>query len=124
MIVRAVRRALIVMLPVVAGLAVAAPAQAAQAQVTLTGFWQSSTYEHTMTGTVLCSAPTAQATVAAFTVQYDPLVFASGSTSTSCAAGEVPWSLTVVNYSGYHSGPIHLNVIMSDTNGGAASVTG
>ncbi|OZV76697.1 hypothetical protein CA850_26090 [Micromonospora echinospora] len=110
------------------GLSGAAPAQAAapgalgSAAITVDAIGASSSLLLHVGGTVTCSAATGTAEITAIGGQVMPWAMGSASVTVPCAAGPVPWEVTIVaTWTLFHD--VTVNALMGDSNGGAASVS-
>jgi hypothetical protein len=110
---------------IAACLVVAAPAQAAQADITVWDVSAISSTTLSLSGEVTCAGPTGSATVLAFATQYEPrLSFGGGSASVPCADGPVPWEITAYSGMGWDSNhSVTVNASMLDGTGASDHVT-
>ncbi|WP_320064477.1 hypothetical protein [Micromonospora sp. RTGN7] len=125
MIVRAVRGALTVTVLAATGLTVAAPAQAAQADITVTSANVANINELQVYGTVTCTGSTGAAHITVTATQVMPFSFGSASINVPCASGPVPWEVTLFSGFGWQSfHTVSVNAHMTDDDAGTDSSSG
>ncbi|MFI0793460.1 hypothetical protein ACH4OY_12310 [Micromonospora rubida] len=125
MIERACRGVLTVAVLTTAGLAVAAPARAATADITVTSASAVTVDQLQVNGTVTCTGSAGAAHISVSATQVMPFSFGMASMDVPCASGPVAWEIFIFSGFGWQSfHQVTVNAQMTDDVQGADSDSG
>ncbi|WDZ86230.1 hypothetical protein [Micromonospora cathayae] len=119
------RAVLVGVVPLLASLLVAAPARAAQAEVTVSSVYAAAADRLEVYGTATCTEPTGTAHVTVMATQVMPFSFGWVGLDVPCAGGLVYWEASVLGGYGWQNwSQVTVNANLTDSQGGADDFSG